>query len=235
MYESLIAFLLGKKEELTEEELNEFMDLLVKAMDVYEEYETVEKQSFVEKIVDSVSINDQKERKVISNAIESILEFDEESEKSQTSDKNLFKDESEDKKISLKNRKIKRGGFSNVKRESNQSNNNINNNNINDDSNNNVNNNVSDDIIKVNKNIVKINNIDNNKNIDINNNIDNKVDIKDQNIIKINQIESLIENKNIKPSQIFQKEDNSIKFDFEIGELEENHQKGPDFLFKLDE
>lgn len=107
MYENIIAFLLGKKTELTEDDLNEFMELLIRALDVDEEYGALEKQSVIENIVDSVAVKDQNERDIISNAIENILQFDEESEKSE---EDIFVDESEEY-VPLKNRKLRRGEF----------------------------------------------------------------------------------------------------------------------------
>lgn len=113
MYENLVAFLLGKKSELTNEEMKEFMELLCKAMDVTEEFQILEKQSIIENIIDSVDVKDKVERAVISDAIENILMFDDASSDSE-SQENLFEDKSENNEP-LKARKVKRGRFNKSK------------------------------------------------------------------------------------------------------------------------
>ncbi|ELA40943.1 uncharacterized protein VICG_02032 [Vittaforma corneae ATCC 50505] len=209
MYENLIAFLLGRKTELTEEDLNDFMELLVKALNVEEEYETLEKQTVIENIVDSVAIKDQNERKIISSAIENILELEEESTDTEESE-DIFADKSEDA-VPLKMRKMKRGDFGRAKTEKDK---------------------------RKSKKEAKAN--DGNKmeaEADKNNGsivVDKKIE-ENQKKAKVN------EEKEIKPSQIFVKDNianatlNYPQFDFEIGELEENHQSGPEFSFRLDE
>ncbi|ORD93092.1 hypothetical protein ECANGB1_1324, partial [Enterospora canceri] len=52
MYEELIAFLLGKKEDFTDEDLNEFLRLLAETLSVAPEYEMFEKQAIVESMMD---------------------------------------------------------------------------------------------------------------------------------------------------------------------------------------
>lgn len=112
MYENLVAFLLGKKSELSHEEMNEFMELLCKAMNVSEEYQLLEKESIIENIINSVNVKDKDERAVISDAIGNILMFNESSSESQEED--LFVDKSEINEP-LKARKVKRGRFNKSK------------------------------------------------------------------------------------------------------------------------
>lgn len=113
MYENLVAFLLGKKSELSNEEMREFMELLCNAMNLTEEFQTIEKESIIENIIDSVDVKDKLEREVISDAIENILMF-EESSSDFESQENLFEDKSE-KSEPLKARKVKRGRFNKSK------------------------------------------------------------------------------------------------------------------------
>lgn len=108
MYENLIAFLLGRKGELTDEDLNEFVELLTRALDLAEEYSTLEKQAMIENIVDSVAVKDLQERRIISSAIENILDFQEEKDSEASED--VFVEKSEEN-VPLKKRKVKRGQF----------------------------------------------------------------------------------------------------------------------------
>lgn len=113
MYENLLEFLMGKKSELTEEELNQFMELLCQAFDVTNEYHTLEKQQVIDNIIDTVNIKDLNERKVISSAIDNILQFDDGEISSSSYDDSSScegKNTSEEH-IPLKERKIKRGCF----------------------------------------------------------------------------------------------------------------------------
>lgn len=114
MYENLVAFLLGKKSELSNEEMREFMELLCNAMNLTEEFQTIEKESIIENIIDSVDVKDKLEREVISDAIENILMF-EESSSDFESQENLFEDKSEKSSEPLKARKVKRGRFNKSK------------------------------------------------------------------------------------------------------------------------
>ena len=76
MYEELIAFLLGKKDEFTDEDLNEFMSLLVKALDLSPEYEILEKQTLVENMMDTAQINSEEERFIIGTKLNKILRIE---------------------------------------------------------------------------------------------------------------------------------------------------------------
>lgn len=197
MYENLIAFLLGKKNELTEDELNEFMELLVKALNVEEEYETLEKQAVVESIVDSVAIKDQNERRIISSAIENILEF-EETSGDEESGKDIFMEKNEEN-VPLKMRKVKRGEFRKTKKEADKEAN-------------------KEEISEV-----------------------KPIDIKPEEPKGIEEQANNEKAREFKASQIFgkkstEKEDSNIPgFNFELGELEEDHRSGPEFSFRLDE
>ncbi|KAM0681295.1 hypothetical protein GINT2_000494 [Glugoides intestinalis] len=204
MYENLVAFLLGKKTELSEEELNEFMELLVRAIDVEEEYSTLEKQSVIENIVNSVAVEDQNERVIISNAIENILEFDTNATESEESDnQDIFVDKSRDE-LPLKQRKVKRGNFGNrsessIKKEELKAH---------------LENSVIDVEEKQEKIDIQEDNCDNAKRVKPSENIAEETE---------------------KPSKIFGNKGESLAFEFDIGDLEENHQDGPSFSFKLDE
>lgn len=204
MYENLIAFLLGRKTELTEEDLNEFMELLVRALDVEEEYEALEKQAVIENIVDSVAVKDQNERKIISSAIENILEFEEESACSEESG-DIFADKSEEA-VPLKMRKMKRGEFGRTGKDEGKARK------------------KARAEAKNEAEAVKSNGEAANRKIE-----DTQKKVKANGESKV------------KPSQVFVENDTASKalncphFDFEIGELEENHQSGPEFSFRLDE
>lgn len=195
MYENLVAFLLGKKTELSEEELNEFMELLVKALDVEEEYSTLEKQSVIENIVNSVAVEDQNERVIISNAIENILEFDNAATESEESDNHdIFVDKSRDD-LPLKQRKVKRGKFGNK----------------------------SEISMKKEEETTKLEHTE--------------CDVHEEHIDSSKKMKpnEVLADKAEKPSKIFGTKGESLTFDFDIGELEENHQDGPSFSFNLDE
>lgn len=191
MYENLVEFLLGKKSELSDEEMNEFMELLSKAMDVTEEYQELEKQSIIENIINSVAVKDTNERAVISDAIESILMFNENSSESQD-DEDLFVDRSEMTEP-LKSRKVKRGRFNKSKESL-----------------------IGDNTTPIEEQ-------------------------KDSQTIETDKCKRLKSTATIEedPSQIFKIENvmnkNLPEFDFDIGELEENHSVGPSFNFQIEE
>lgn len=202
MYENIVAFLLGKKTELTEDDLNEFMELLIQALDVDEEYGALEKQSVIENIVDSVAVEDQSERNIISNAIESILQFEEESEKSE---EDIFADKSEEY-VPLKNRKLRRGEFGKPRQNSNET------------------------LAETKKNQIA-------EPIKEEKKSDSAVD-KQKKRDSIDETKKRAKiDKTEEPDDIFKiEEDPSYPvFEFDIGDLEENHHDGPEFHFKLDE
>lgn len=76
MYEELVQFLLGKKDEFTEEDLDEFIELLNKALDIVDEYDICKRESIIENMVDNTNIVDKKERETVSKAIDNILQLD---------------------------------------------------------------------------------------------------------------------------------------------------------------
>lgn len=192
MYEELIAFLLGKKSELSEEDLREFMDLLCNALEVSEECKTLEKHSIIENMVDSANIKNRTERAVVSGAIEKILQFHSESEEETSED--ILEDRSDE--TPLRNRKVRRGNFSRAP--------------------------VGG---------ASTGGMDGSN-------------CREQSIIAT----STHSGQNVAPpSQIFiepegrsgftalDTEDGTKKFEFVIGDLEENHCEGPSFAFNLDE
>lgn len=103
MYEDLIAFLLGKKEEFTDDDLDEFIDLLNKALEITEEYDIHRKQSIIENMVAHTNVKDGDERAIISTAIDNILQLDDfEGEAGLLEDK-------EEARTPLRSRKFTRG------------------------------------------------------------------------------------------------------------------------------
>lgn len=76
MYEELIAYLLGKKNDFTDADLEEFIELLNNALEVTDEYELHRKQSVIENMVDCTAVEDKEERAAISTAIDSMLQLD---------------------------------------------------------------------------------------------------------------------------------------------------------------
>lgn len=107
MYEELIQFLLGKKEELTNDDMDEFIELLNDALETTEEYNIYTKQNIIEKIVDHVKITNTDERKVVKQSIDNILHVDIVA----NDEVDLFDDVSEDSEASvpLRSKKFVRG------------------------------------------------------------------------------------------------------------------------------
>ncbi|KAI5149769.1 hypothetical protein ENBRE01_1109 [Enteropsectra breve] len=103
MYEEIIAFLLGKKEEFTDDVLDEFIDLLVSALDVTQDYKILRKQALIESMVDTADLKDKFERRVVSDAIGNILHIETEEIPQIEEKKTVVKE------IPLRNRKIVRG------------------------------------------------------------------------------------------------------------------------------
>ncbi len=89
MYEELVQFLLGKKEEFTEVDLDEFIDLLNKALDIVDEYDICKREAIIENMVDNTNIIDKEERKTVSKAIDNILQLEECEEMSMDSQKEV--------------------------------------------------------------------------------------------------------------------------------------------------
>jgi hypothetical protein len=111
MYEDLIAYLLGKKMDITNDDLDEFMDILGRVLEISEEYGILEKQSIIEGMVDRAEIYDMEERKIVSNAIGNILQMEDCDDTV-----NLFEDLSNDShKAPLRSRKLNRGVFTRSK------------------------------------------------------------------------------------------------------------------------
>ena len=105
MYEGLIAYLLGKKEEFTDEDLDEFIDLLKGALEISEEYMMLEKQTIIESMVDKAELQNSEERTLATAAIDNILHL-----KDCDEEEDIFK-ETEEEKIPLKDRKLVRRRF----------------------------------------------------------------------------------------------------------------------------
>lgn len=103
MYEELVAFLLGKKDEFTDDDLDKFIDLLNNALEITEEYDIHKKQFIIENMVDRTEVTDKEERAVITSAIDNILQLDEGDE-----EVDLFEDKSDDD-APLRTRKFTRG------------------------------------------------------------------------------------------------------------------------------
>lgn len=108
MYEDLIQFLLGRKDELSEQDVEEFMDLLGRALEVHDYCQGLEKESVIESMVETVALKDRKEREAISSAIGSILHFEEEDGSEHDGD---ILDEKDDQVLPLRARKVRRGRF----------------------------------------------------------------------------------------------------------------------------
>lgn len=208
MYEELIAFLLGKKSELSEEDLREFMDLLCNALEVSEECSTLEKHSIIENMVDSVDIKDKAERAVVSSAIENILQFD--SESGEGSDESILIDKSEEE-APLRNRKVRRGNFGRAIAKSDAG--------------------GANNAGPEPKTIPGAHD-DEEKSKKIKTGRESG-----QNTVRPSQIFSLDKpERNISNTTApHTTEDASSRFGFEIGELEENHSEGPSFVFELDD
>lgn len=102
MYEELIQFLLGQKGEFTEEDLDEFIDLLNKALYIVDDYDMYKRQSIIKNMVDHAKIVDKDEREAVSTAIDNILQLD-----VYSGEVNLFDDSNG--AIPLRDRKFKRG------------------------------------------------------------------------------------------------------------------------------
>lgn len=75
MYEELVAFLLGKKEEFTDEDLEEFMKLLADAFNAKPEYHLLEKFGLVESMMDKAEITSFEDRLIAGNKISSMFYF----------------------------------------------------------------------------------------------------------------------------------------------------------------
>lgn len=102
MYEELIQFLLGKKEEFTEDDLDEFIDLLNKALDIVDEYDICRKQTIIENIITKADILDEDEAEAVSTALNNLL-----ADKGPSS-ADLF-DEQSAEDIPLRERRFRRG------------------------------------------------------------------------------------------------------------------------------
>lgn len=205
MYEELIAFLLGKKSELSEEDLGEFMDLLCNALEVSDECKALEKHQIIENMVDSVNIRDKAERAVVSSAIENILQFHTESE--EESDEDILIDKSEGE-IPLRNRKVRRGNFPRTS--------------------------VKGDTSEANKangpRTAVCDAKEQNKKTKTGQESAPGA-IRPSQIFSLDKSEQNTQ-KTVTPHTA---KDTDDQFKFEIGELEENHSEGPSFIFKLDD
>jgi len=76
MYEELIAFLLGKREEFTDDDLDNFIELLSQALEISEDYSTIKKQHIIDSMMDRAEIRDNYTRSAVSSAIGNILRLD---------------------------------------------------------------------------------------------------------------------------------------------------------------
>ncbi|KAI4292596.1 hypothetical protein PAPHI01_1870 [Pancytospora philotis] len=104
MYEDLIAYLLGKKQEFTDDDLDEFIDLLNIALEITDEQELHRKQSIIENMVRHTQVTDRGEQAAITSAIDNILQFEEDDE----DEMHLLDDKSESDSL-LRSRKFVRG------------------------------------------------------------------------------------------------------------------------------
>lgn len=223
MYENLIAFLLGKKDELTDEDLNEFIDLLNLALETTEEYEILEKTMIVDRMVDKAKISDKAERAAISEAIGNILQVEE----SESEELNIFNDTNETT-TPLRSRKLKRGKFNKSglwKSEDNKNETTINlekrefEDIFKDKDETHI---LEEDLLKSTNTMLMDDSIPKRKNIVLFNND------KEPNIPSEKPLISEIFSINSQETA-----ENTTKYKFEIGELEENHNEGPEVEFNL--
>jgi len=174
MYEKMISFLMNKKDQMTNDDVSEFLRYLADAFNVAEEFEILNKQSEVQNMIDSCSGIKAEENEFISNALENILHV------SSSSENDIFNDASNGE-VPLRSRKIKRKSFKKTEHAEEEGSTHVNDN--------------------------------------------QKVPKADNKRAKLNDGE------NDGSCKIYLNQ--SPEFEFEIGELEENHCEGPSFDFRL--
>lgn len=173
MYEKMISFLMNKKDQMSNDDVSEFLRHLADAFDVAQEFEILNKQSEVQNMIDSCSGIKAEENEFISNALENILHM------SSSNEDDIFNDASNGE-VPLRSRKIKRKSFKQKEIAEDEGSRHVDDNQT---------------VPKADNKRAKLN--DGNK---------------DSCKIDLNQ---------------------SPEFEFEIGELEENHCEGPSFDFRL--
>lgn len=226
MYEELIAFLLGKKDEFTDEDLNEFMSLLIKALDLSLEYEILEKQTLVENMMDTAQISSEEERFIIGNKLNKILRIEHIDDistrkrptriaKFTSSTEKLF-----NSRRPLNERLAESSVQSNTISSSHLSNTKIHNNNTSD------NNHIQNDT----KSNIKFDDSEKLVNVFLNNFSKTKFNDSIDNIL--NTTNNINDNEN---NTITVSTKKGLEFHFDIESLEDNQNSGPEFFFDLDD